>query len=179
MGGGEVAYFATTVTVIPVLFLVYTVTLKDAFKKLLDREREVEVTVGGAEKVDHPMRVLLVSFGLTLIRALLALVLLVPVAAELIGFISLSTEQPEAHAKAFVAVGLGVAALPISAPLFYAFALEPLLVEIGDTAKQVTGLRKTVAAKREKETNGEQPDAAVGVGSGAPREHAGEDEPRP
>jgi hypothetical protein len=147
MGGGEIAYFTTVATVIPVLFLVYTVSLKDVFKELLNRERATRKAVGEIRPADHPVRRLLESFALTVIRTLLALVVLVPIGAEVICLTSLGTEKPEQTAKAFVAIGLGVAALPIFVPLFYAFGLEPLIVQLLDSARSVKDLPKRIAVR--------------------------------
>lgn len=155
MGGGEIADLATAATIIPVLFFAYSVALKDVFKELLRRQRQNEVTVDATGRIVHPVRAFLASLGLSLIRTVAACVFLLPLVAEVLCFISLGAEKSEPSAKPFVAIGLGVAAAPIFAPLFYAFALEPLFVQFW-SAVELTGVPKLI--RERKKSGREQPE---------------------
>ena len=174
MGGGEIAYFATAATVIPVLFFAYSVALKDVFKELLCRQRQNEVTIDTTGRVVRPVRAFLVSLGLSLIRVVVACVFLLPLAAEVLCFVSLGAEKCEPGAKPLVAFGLGVAAAPIFAPLFYAFAIEPLFVQVRN-AVELTGVPKRI--RERKKSGGEQPKPAVDVDSSAPGEGGDGEQP--
>jgi predicted cation transporter len=176
VAGGEIAYFATAATVIPVLFFAYSVALKDVFKELLRRQRQNEVTVDATGRIVHPVRAFLASLGLSLIRAVVACVFLLPLVAEILCFASLNADKTEPGAKPLVAIGLGVAAIPIFAPLFYAFALEPLFVQFWN-AVELTGVPKRI--RERKKSGDEQLEPAVALTSEAPREHRGEDGQQP
>lgn len=127
MSTSEIAYFATAATVMPVLFLAYAIQLRNAAGTLQDIEQTVlsRISVKNALRSssrDGRNRALsaLLVVPIAVARLILSLAVLLPLAAEASCFIVLANgHKAPAGNVSVVAVGLGVAALPLLLPLVY------------------------------------------------------------